>query len=556
MSKKLSVIAALLCVFITASASASTDPSESAGLRHLFSAYGGIFLLDFDKSQKLVNETPSGDRMVLDDYRDGFRLLQNVNEGLGVEVPINYAIPGGLTVGLDLLVGKNVSFDRYVRTREDVDQIGRPRIPTRAADLSSWTAGDNVLFLARGGVGFAFGIGLTPVAGAAAYYYAEGDWFLYIEKTANDHVYLKLTSTGLHSFGVLANSIIVGLGTDVFAEADKGFSFSYDLNNADARRAYEDALHGSLGPSDRMAAAGTGNVKRVLTTQSASLGAMRNWYFGIPLLDTIGGKTGQIYSYDNTYNHEDGSDSAVHSGIYVDQTYSAGWLSDHERHVNDFFGSAFTHHSGRGVESKGYLGQYFWAFESTHVSSRKVHEELARLAAKTGLVSAQSIDVPNEKHLGYLNIKFTAELSRQTTDALLDWARSSPAVMADLLTGTGQGGIEDYFQSGADPSALCNASGSDLGACKTGLLSETRLASRQMVSALQAMAETRDRDPKAFARHFGEFGKEMATNQFTFKEVLALTHGAPMTLTLALEGERISLFKTVIAPPTGSFALR
>ena len=467
MSKKPFGIATLLCLCLSVSAAASSDPSDSAGLRHLFFSFGGLFLLDFDKSQKLINETSDGEHIVMDDYRSGFRLLQNVNAGLGVEVPLNYWVPGGVTVGLDLLAGKNASFDRFVQTRDEVAALGAPRIPKRAADLSVWSTGDNVLFLARGGIGFSAGMGFTPVAGAAAYYFAEGDWYLYIEKTENNHVYLKVTSTKVHSLGVLANSIIVGLGADLFKETDKGFSYSYDLNDANARLAYEDALHGSLGPSDRMAASSEGHVARVLTSKVASTGGMRNWYFGIPLLDVVGGRRGKVYSFDNTYNHEDGSRSMVTSGIYVDHKYSAGWLSDHAVYINDFFGNYVTHVSTSGETSTGYQGEYFWAFESSKTSAREVRKELASLAAKTGLRSILSIDLPKKKHLGYLNMKLSAELLQKATDALMDWASATPHAMVAMLTDSGQGRIENYFSANADTNRLCGNSGGDLGVGKS-----------------------------------------------------------------------------------------
>ena len=543
------LISTLLSLCVSNFAAASSDPTEAAGLRHLFSQYGGIFLLDFDRSHKVINQSRNNDRLVVDDFQNGFRLLQNTNAGIGIEVPIHYGLPGGVSVGLDLLSGTNLSFDRYVKNRDELARMSAPRVPTRATDLSEWTVGDNALVLTRGGVGFAVGVGLSPVFGAGAYYFAEGDWYLYVEKTENNHAYLKITNTKIHLFGVLAHGIIAGIGASHFNETDQGFSFNYDLNDEEARLAYEDAVHGSLGPSDRLTELGTGKVVRILTSQSSSRGVMRRWYFGIPFFNTHGGSSGHIYGYSNTYFNQDGSNSIVNSGIYINHRYSAGWFSTHDRHFNDFYGSTFTNTAKTGEVTKGYAGQYLWAFESSSVSGAKLYNELGFLAAKTGIDAIRSIQVPQQRYLGYLNIKFSADVSQKTTESLMSWAHADTVTLSNVLKHSALENIENYFKGEkeeSDPDHLCRVNSSmSLQDCKTQLMHVTSVASSQMATELRAMAETKDTDGNSFALHFGNFGAQMATNQFTFREVVGLTAAAPMTMTLAIEGERVSRFKKV-----------
>lgn len=536
------------------------DPAESAGLRHLFFSFGGLFLLDFDASHKLINTTEGGDRFVTDNYKSGFRYQQTVSSGLGWEIPFHVTLPVGVSIGLDLLAGTNASFDRYAKSPEAARRMGEPSLPVRASDLKSWTVGDNVMYLARGGVGFAAGVGIPPLVGAAAFYFMEGDWFVYVEKTDATHAYVKVTNTKATSAGALASAAIVGISVAKFAQVDRTFSFVYDLNNYQARHAYEDALHGSLSPSQRIADNKLGGVERVFSAIDNSYGTMGSWYFGLPLFSTVGGKSGDVFNTEKFVNHKDGSRSLVHTGIFIDHEYTAGWLSKHKRHINDFFATAYTRTDDKGVSTQGYSGQYLWAFESDRVSADKLREELDELAAKTGLASVRSIRTPSDGRMGYLNIKFTAELSQQAVDALMAWATRAPQSLVSALSNNSSAAVESYFSGAvADAASVC-ADGSDekaladLVACKAQLVEKTRAANNSMIEELRAMARAKGTNQKEFALHFGRFGKGMATNQFTFRSLLQLTRGAPPKITLTMEGERISRFKKVIS--ASSFAIQ
>ena len=537
----------LSAFLLIASQTAVAEPlgNPSAGLRHLIFKFGGLFLLDYDRSEHLINQTDGGDSIVLDDYRNGFRLIQNETKALGIDIAFNFAIPTNVPVGLDLLAGTNVSFDRFAPTRDAASKMQKPRLPSRAPDLTDWSEGDNVLFLARGGVGFSVGADWNHVAGPAAYFFAEGDWYVYIEKYSPNHAYVKVTNSQILSLGVVGNSVVAGLGIEAFKEADQGFSFRYDLNDPTAAKAYEDAIRGNFEPSEKFADAGT-FVSRAATNQTAWLGLVRYWYFGVPFLASINGNTGQIHSRTSVLNHENGNRSTIYSGLYVDHLRTGGWLSKHAMSINNFIGSRYIEKGPNGQISSGYLGQYLWAWESSKGSYRKIHKHLAALVAKTGLESLLSINIPEENKLGYLNMQFQANLPQETVDLLMEWATGFQETGADLLMQSSQKGMETYFSAGQDSLGICEASVQDIGECKARMVRETRRATRKLMLQLKAMAVTKNTDFPAFVRHFGEFGKQMATNRFTFSQILELTQKAPLEMTFSMGGERISILRKVI----------
>src|SRR5262249_5101147 len=160
----------------------------------------------------------------------------------------------------------------------------------------------------------------------------------------------------------------------------------------------------------------------------------------------------------------------------------------------------------KGVSFQGYAGQYFWAYESDHVSADQLKHELDELSAKTGLKAVRSFRMPTDGHLGYLNIKFSAELSQQATDALMAWATVSPLTLAGTLGDAGVAAVESYFSSRmVDPDHLCVVKAGeapqktlDPATCKAQLVLKTKAANSEMVRELRAMAQAKNKDLKEF----------------------------------------------------------
>jgi len=71
--------------------------------------------------------------------------------------------------------------------------------------------------------------------------------------------------------------------------------------------------------------------------------------------------------------------------------------------------------------------------------------------------------------------------------------------------------------------------------------SESETASRDMYAALKKMSSVQNSDAKAFSAAYGEFGRAMGTNVFTFRTVLQLA-GAGAKIDYLLEGTKISMY--------------
>ena len=517
------------------------------------SRLASFLFFDFDSDQELINQSSSGDHLVLDDFSSGFRLIRNYSFTVGNPPPWHFGIPTGTPIGIGIMAGKSISSDRFIKDRSEASRLPLLNVPWRATDFSKWATGDSMTFQASGGIGFSVGVSWGDVA-AGTYFFAQGQWLVYVEKTASNLAYVKITKTKIHSLGASVSGSLFDLNIELFRSADKAFSFQYDLTNQNAAFAFEDALHGNLVPTEKMAtdAATSHHVTRVATSQGAEIGFLRSWYFGLPLFWGVGGSNGKIYSIDHELMHSDQSTSHVEQGIYVDESGTSGIISNHQRRINDFIATHTQDSQADGSSTLSYSGQFTWGFQQGEVNDFRFSRALKRLMTQTGLGDRLTLEIPRGQY-GYLNILFEANLSQQTTDALMNQVLSNPNMIADSAQIMLKKRIETYFSDKKDVDGLCKKYLRDnenlsLSACVNRIKIDNSSSIKKMLVELREMSNFKNKNPKQFVLHFSEFGRLMISSPFTFETVLDMTQQTPVEMSLAIEGERVSQFLRDLSP--------
>lgn len=535
-----------LGVIVPGMLQAKSDPwIQSSEMKSSAFDIGSIFFLNFDLEKKIINQTHGGSDLILDDFRGGFRVIQNKSVSIGNPPIWNFIIPVGIPVGLNLNIDTQVTTDRFIQNKAELENLPRVSIPLRPKDLASWKTGDNLSFGADGGIGFSVGVG-WGVVGAGPYFFAQGSWYIYVEKTDTNSAYLKITNGNLHSLGAAAGSSFVSIGIEKFQQADTGFSFNYDLTDPKAILAYEDAIRGNIEPTEKLADAPNATaVQRRATHKNAFMGFMRNWYFGLPLFWNSTAASGKVYVINQERLHADQTKSLVRYAVSVNESATNGIASNRKRTIRNFYAYHYSHAGLRGRNSHGYSGEFIWGHEQEKMSQKQFQKAFNKLLTELNLKTRLGMQIPNEK-FGYLNIQFETKLPEETTNALIAKASGSPEEVHALFKGSAQSEIEQYFMNGTDPDGICikssrNTENESIPKCRARLIRESNEATQLAALELRLMESAKISDPESFVKHFAEFGKQLTENRFVFDGVLKLVKESPIEMSLSMEGERISI---------------
>ena len=513
-----------------------------------------IFAVSLDRQKHVVNQSDGGEELVMDDFSAGFRVISNTDAGIGQVGPMHFPIPRALGVGIDLELNKSVASDRYAATQEDANKMKKPVVPYDSSVLDSWHVGDNLTAMTQGGIGFSAGPPDLGPINVGPYFWAEGDWVIYVEKTAEDHVYLKITKSKLRSFGVYADtSGMMGIGAEKFKSTDNAFSFRYDLSSERGRFAFEDAMKGHLKPSEDISdKEAKGPVIRAEVTRNASLGYVRYWYLSL-FFWNHSATQGKVYATSDERNHEDGSSSHVEYAMWLNEATTGGIFSRHKQTTDDFYAEYYTHEARDGKVTHGYSGTFTWEIQRNKVGEKALQKFLDKLTDKTGLDDDLALKLPKTKNdYGYMDVMFEAYLGQDAVDELMDTVIRRGSAIELKLSGTAQALMNAYFAKG-DDEGLCPAGdqkppADEIDDCKSRVNEASQTAVRKMVDELKMMAGLKESDQKEFVKHFAEFGRQMTANRFTFGAIMSATSAEPMDMNLSITGSRVSKFSLDIDP--------
>ncbi|HEY8269383.1 MAG TPA: hypothetical protein VIG33_00725 [Pseudobdellovibrionaceae bacterium] len=520
-----------------------------------------FFFLDFDWGTWTVNLTPYNpkpsslseseslskfrrDRMIMDDYRDGLQKLTHgtLSLGLGAKVAFWYRSFSDLLtrwwsyVGIMPIVGVNVESVRYFKTVAEARHgKGYLKVPGHASDLISWSQGDSITYICRGGLLFGATIGYSLVDAGAALV-AQGTWETYIEKIEENKIYLKITKGKMATLSAFTAATIVELSVAGFKSRDDGFSFLYNLNTEVGRKAYEDAIRGNIIASEKIAEAVPTNyveaapVLKVSTFKNLSTGRLISAELGLPLIWNKTYSRGKVLSYSATDFHVKNKVAKVNYGIYSEKSNYRFFNRQRETDVR-FYGSHYTIEE-QGKTDVGMFGRYGYAYMNDHSSGEKLNGAVRKLINLTAMDELQ-VDIPQE-NLAYAAIDFNTTLSKEHTLHLMDLAQREGKRAIYKVA-------DRYLQSyslSKDVYGYCKGIHPQ---CWLDLRDDSYNAIEKMYRALLEMYTEKNRDAKAFARAYGEFGEAMAKNFITFRTVLELA-GPGVEINYLIEGARMSMY--------------
>lgn len=526
-------------------------------LKHEIEAF---FYIDFDWSTWTTNLTPynppnansSGgsprDRMVMDDYRNGIQKMKwnTLTGGLGPKLSYWYSHASGLSqhvwafVGILPLLGRDVESVKYYSSPKEAENSeGLTKVPGYVEDLREWSPGDSITYVSRGGVLFSAGIGLG-ILGLGQNVLAHGSWETYVEKISPNKVYLKITKGTIQSLSTLANFAIATLAVSSFQSADDGFSYLYNLDTEKGRKAYEDAIRGNIMASDQLIESPDNDVEtapvlKVATFKTLSTGRLVSAQLGLPVLWNTSYSRGNISSFSASDFHISDKVARSHYGIYSEEKNYRFWTKHRETDLM-FYGTHYTI-TGPDSSESGFFGRYNYAYRNDHTNARKLDRAIHALVRKTAIHELQ-VEVPDED-LGYAGIDFDATFSEEHTLRLMSLA---PSMGKHTMQKVADRYLSSYSFN-QDPYSVCKGEAVPLvrRRCANELREETLSAIDKMHEALNEMTTEKNRDPKAFARAYGELGEAMTKNFITFRTVLELA-GPGVEINYLLEGSRISMY--------------
>ncbi len=545
-----------------------------------------LFGLSFDRSYTLTNltEDPASDpdrdaghALVLDNYQDGFIVSRSIeieagtprNQALHFPPALpadNRRLPGaGLSIGIDATVHSYLEVDQFVQNQAEAQRLPRPGIPEHASDLASWHDGDKATFEADGLLGFAAGAGMGPVS-AGVEIYGQGTWTVQVKKKGTHQAYVKISRGKLIGLSGYADSVLVTLDVGLFASADNGFSYRFDLRDPDAAKAYEDFIRGNVFATQKLAQGGSRSVRLEDSNQNRTLGQQASLWMGLPFIFDVNISQGSSWEVENTWDYQDGSKSNVEYGIFTKER-SSDFLSSHNHdRVESFVGSDFVDTQSNGATDGGQFGTLLWHDQRESSDPLKFAETVRSLINTFGLENELNVTIPaSAGKLNYAGIKLKLTFSQALIN-YLSAVGANPPALAEMRQGV-QDATDRYFNTeraagrlcpsgnAAAPGVVTTPSGPD---CHTQVLAQSLDGVSKLRKALSGMHQYQGVNRTLFVKAFEGVGEALFSSRFVFHYFLQLTHGHGLQFDYSIEGQRISLYeKTFFDPaPTSSSAAR
>jgi len=486
------------------------------------------------------------DRMIMRDYRDGVQKTGYgfLVGGVGWRTTWWYENASGVdkhwwaNVGIAPIIGRQVSSVKYYRTYDEAQKSASVRsLPSTARGADSMTQGDSVTYLNTGGIMFsaATGLGVVGIGPSAI---AQGTWETYIEKIDNERVYVKITKGKLASLSMSTGVAIVQLSVTAFKNRDDGFSYLYNLNTQDGRRAYEDAIRGNIIASDMISRKRPKNlvekapVLKVSTFTSINTGRFIGASMGLPIIWNSTYTKGNINSYSTTDFHINNKTARAHYGIYSENKNFQLWNRHRETDLM-FYGAKYIVKSKEETDA-GTFGRFTYAYRNEQATHRKVNKAFSDLIQHTGIDELEVL-IPEDNDLGYAGFEFNTTLSEDNTLRLMKVATQQNE---NYFQSIAERYLREYRQRG-DAYNYCR--GIATGICWNRLENETQTAMSEMHKYLEEMAVLKTKDARGYAAAYGRFGRAMSKNHFAFRTALEIA-GPGAEISYLIEGARVSMY--------------
>ncbi len=521
------------------------------------------YFLNFDYGSKILNLTPQQgmgalvenynsvtDTLVYGDYTNGFRVTRYtvISAGYGDKIVWFHNNVTGLSpnawsvVGLTPFAGSEVASVKFASTLQNAQHVTASSPPLAADELKTWTPGDysyndsfgGVIFFAEVGIGGVYGPGIGPV------YVARGNFSVYVEKSDDDHAFVRLTKTNLKDLSLQAGNQFASISLETFNKVADSMSYLINISDPEGAKAYNDLVRGNVAAIQMLSTnpATADVVKKWDHYTDQQMGHMTNLYLGIPIIAYWSWTAGKIYELYDTQFLYNNTRSSVNYGIYLKER-RAQIFSKHTLRSQVFYGAKVeTKTMDNQPLGKGYFAQYSWIADNTKSSQSRLQRVIADLVEKTGL-SELNVNVPSAKNLSYVKVEFRATFDEAATLRLI---KSSQERSLDRTEEIAIKRVLEYFANRTEVLDLC-AADETWDACQERTVTETRSAIKDMYRALASLdAAIKSDNTKDFVHAYAELGRAILKNSFVFKTCLDMA-GEGVTMDYSILGTVNSAYK-------------
>ncbi len=414
-------------------------------------------------------------------------------------------------------------------------------IPRNADTIETkWNVGESLTYSVEGGAYFVAGLSAFFLS-TGANYIVKGEFETTITKKSRDIVEVTLAKTKMKSIGVLSSATVVSVDSSRFKEETLRFSFEYDLRRPVARAALQNFLAGDVNASQVLARDGDG--AGVFPSSRESLrttGKFKNFSFGIPFLYWTNWGKGQIHTLRFKEEFTEGAEIDVEIGITL-KTKEKRHIMTKIMETTAFYGTQGIELTGAGQIIRRMQGVLSHSFRRSKATRRQLENQLEELRRMTGLTKEFTLELPDERRLGALDLEFNMIIDELLTERLIKIAASENA-KKNLLRIAHE--FENSYSSKlaqngkgtrieGDELDLCQ--GKDLLECQQKARNDTENSMIEAYQALERMGRTYRSDREKFVESYAEFGRAWIASPFTFQTFFNLIkdHGLMAKLELA-----------------------
>lgn len=501
------------------------------------------FFLNFDWGTQVVNKTAysprlasaltsavkqdfdaSRDTLISGDYSGGFQVTkyQSVAAGVGANVMFYFENATGLarsawgSIGLIPFEGRDMVSTRNLRTQQQAMTYPALSLPSKASDFSGWAQGDNVTYASNGGIIFSSSIGFASI-GAGPTYVAQGTFQTYVEKVDTKNVYVRIDDVKINTLQAQASMSLATVSTSKFKSVSDGVSYMINIQDPDGAKAYNDLINGNVAGVQKYAQANPGGpVTKWEKINQRQSGRLNNFFFGIPILAYKTWTAGKIYDISSSQDFYGQSASDTQYGIYLKEKRSKLW-DTHTSTTEAFYG-AVVKVEDREVRNttKTMFGQYTWSADDEASNHKDIRTAIKELVKKTGMTSLL-VNLPTLTNLQYAKVNFTATLDESQTLKVMNKINSMSEYQFKSLVNKK---AEEYTR-GTDIWELCRKD-EGMSSCDMRIKWTANDSAEKMYSAVGDMSMHVNRNDKAFANSYANFGKELLRSPFMFQTVLEI----------------------------------
>lgn len=442
-------------------------------------------------------------------------------------------------IGLAPIKGVDSVSLRYSSNLQSAEELGALAVPKSTDTIErGWKTGDSLTYSVTGGAYFVAGISAFFLS-TGSHYVVKGDFETTIAKLDADMVEVTLSKTDMKSLGVMNSTVLSSVNTSRFKEETLRFSYRYDLRNPVARKALQNLLAGDIQSSQVMAQDGEGaGVYPSSRETLRTTGKMRNISLGIPFLFWTNWGKGHVRTLRFKEAYDEGAEIDVEIGLFL-KTKEKRHIMTKIMETTAFYGTQGIELTGSGQIIRRMQGMLTHSFRRSKATRRQLENALEELRQKTGMIREFTFDLPDERRLGALDMKFNMLINENLTTKLLELATQKSG--KENLTGLALSLSESYGKNlyetansiSGDKMGLCQ-NAREVSSCLYQAKKDVKDSMEEAWEALTAMSQTYRSDRKKFVEAYAKFGQAWLDSPFTFQTFLGLLKGEELRATLEI----------------------